>query len=92
MTKHVFLMFKLLELCQKEGYVTKVSMLSIAPIIIGGIALPNILVRVLEKNYAGLLSGPAVGILSGGLLSDKMIKERIDLVIKAISIGGGNEK
>jgi len=92
MTKHISVIFKLLSDCQKEGYAVKASIFSIAPILIGGVALPNIVVRVLEKNYRDLFFGAAVPLLRNSLLSDKAIIERIDLVLRAIAVEGRHGK
>lgn len=88
MTKHVFVFLKLIKDCQKEGSVVNSSVFALAPIIIGGVALPNLAVRILEKHYSTMFFGAAVPFLKNSLLSDAVINERIDLVLKAISVGG----
>jgi len=50
MTKHVNVILALLSECRKDGYIVKAPVLASLPIIIGAVALPNIIVRILEKK------------------------------------------
>jgi AcrR family transcriptional regulator len=92
MTKHISVVFRLLKDCQKQGYAVKSSIFAVAPILIGGVVLPNIAVRVLEKNYGDMFFGAAVPFLKNSLLSDKIIIERIDLVLRAVSTEKKDDK
>jgi len=94
MTAHVSVVLKLVAQCQKDGYVTKASIFSIAPVLIGALAVPNIAVRLLEKSYSSVFFGAAVPLIRNTILSDKLVIERVDLALKAITISGsmGAEK
>jgi len=92
MTRHIGLILGLLSECRKDGYVTKASIFSVLPVLIGAVALPNIAVRILEKNYRDTFYGLAVAGLKNTILSDKIIIERLDLALKGISTEKINEK
>jgi AcrR family transcriptional regulator len=89
MTKHLNIILGLISQCQKDGYIMKISIFTLAPLIIGAAALPSIVIRVLEKNYKGTFLGAFIPILKNAAISDKGIKERIDLTLKAVSTGSG---
>jgi AcrR family transcriptional regulator len=89
MTKHVNILLGLISQCQKDGLMMKTSIFTIAPLIVGAAALPSIVIRVLEKNYKGTFLGAFIPLLKNTAISDKGIKERIDLALKALSPGGG---
>jgi TetR/AcrR family transcriptional regulator, transcriptional repressor for nem operon len=81
MTRHVAVVANLLKQCQEKGYIVKTDLLNIAPILIGSIALPNIIIRILEKNYKDLYFGLPVALIRDRAISDKAIKERVDFVL-----------
>ena len=89
MTKHVNIILGLISRCQKEGYIVKLSIFSIMPLLIGAAILPSIVIRVLEKNYKGTFLGTFIPILKNTAISDKAIADRIDLAFKAVSTGRG---
>lgn len=84
MTKHVVILLGLIKECQKDGYIVKTSIFSIAPLIVGAVALPSIAERVLEKNYQGTFLGAFIPILKNIAISDKRIAERIDYAFKGL--------
>jgi AcrR family transcriptional regulator len=84
MTKHVNVILALLAECQKDGYIVKTPILAMLPMIIGAVALPNIVVRILEKNYKNVFFGLAVPGIRKVALSDSMIAERVDLVLRGL--------
>ena len=87
LTGHIYVAIDLLKRCQKDGYIVKAPILTIAPIIIGSIALPNLAMRVLEKNYKNTFFGAVLPIFKKNVLSDKVIINRIDLILKGLSTG-----
>ena len=91
MTRHVNIIISLVSQCQKEGYIIKTSFLTIAPLLIGAVALPSLAIRILEKNYRGTFLGTFIPVLKNTAVSDKAITERIDLALKAVSTGRANE-
>lgn len=84
MTKHINIMVSLIKECQKDGYICKSSLLTLAPILVGAAALPSILMRILEKNYKNTYLGVFIPVLKSTALSEKKIAERIDLVIRGL--------
>lgn len=88
MTKHVKIILELIKQSQRDGYIVKTSIFAIIPLLIGAVALPSVVVRILEKNYNGTFLGAFIPMLKQSAISDSRIEERIDIALKGLAPGG----
>lgn len=88
MTKHVSIILKLLRQCQKDGYIIKISLFNLVPVIAASIVGPNIVIRLVEKHVATDIKLKLLVKLIGiQILTDKAIKQRLDIVFKGLTPG-----
>ena len=89
MTKHVTVIIKLLKKCQKDGYIVKIPLFNILPIIAASIIGPNVIIRLAEKHIATNLKLKfIVKLITNQIVSDKAINQRLDVVFKGLTPGG----
>ncbi|MCB4791325.1 MAG: TetR/AcrR family transcriptional regulator [Elusimicrobia bacterium] len=89
MTKHVVILVKLLRKCQKDGYLVKIPLFNILPLIAASIIGPNVIIRLAEKHIATNLKLKfMVKLISTQILSDKAINQRLKVVFKGLAPGG----
>lgn len=87
LTKHIKVIVRLVKKCQKERYIIKLPLLNIFPTIFLGIVAPNVIVRLAEKKAVNNVNIKVwVKMLEQQVLTDKGIKQRIDVIFKGLKI------
>jgi AcrR family transcriptional regulator len=89
MTKHAVVIIKLIRQCQKEGYIVKIPIFNLLPLMAAAIVGPNLIVRLVERHVAkDIKLKILVKMISTQILSEKAIKQRLDIVFKGLTLGG----
>jgi len=85
MTKHVTVLVKLIKQCQSEGFIIKAPLFNIIPVIIAPIVAPNVVLALAERQLNRNIKLKLLAKLAASqILSDKAIKQRMDIVFKGL--------
>ncbi len=86
MTAHISLILRLVKECQRKGYIVKMSQLNVLPVFMGAVLAPVLVISVLNKFFQnGLLPGLLPMLLDKMALSDKALKQRIEIAFKGLA-------
>ena len=86
MTAHVSIIFRLIMECQKEKSMMEMPVLNAVPILMGAVALPSIVIKILESFVENkLITASVLKTVEGIILSDKGLEQRISIVWKGLS-------
>jgi AcrR family transcriptional regulator len=86
MTRHIGILIKLVKKGQKEGYIVKLPLLNVLPVLMGAILAPVFVIGVLNKfSQKGLLPGLVPMTINSIVMTDKALEQRIDIALKGLS-------
>lgn len=82
--RHVLVLVDLVKQCQKKGLLDKKPFHLVMPYLMSTLALPNVAVSVLEKFKTKDLFGVAFPLFKNQILSDELLNQRIDIVLRGL--------
>lgn len=82
--RHILVLVDLVKQCQSKGMLDKKPFHLVIPYLMGTLALPNIAVDVLESFKTRDLFGVAFPLFKSQILSDEMLNQRIDIVLRGL--------
>lgn len=82
--RHILVLVDLVKQCQNKGLLEKKPFHLVIPYLMGTLALPNIAVDVLENFKAKNLFGVSFPLFKSQILSDEMLNQRIDIVLRGL--------
>ena len=90
--RHGLVIIGLVRQCQKEGYLKKVSLPTAMPLLMGAVALPTLVLGMLEHLEVKTISVIPVVLIKRELASEKAVAARVDLALEALAPGKGGRK
>ena len=86
MTGHIALIIRLVKECQRKGYIEKMPLLNVLPVLMGAVVAPVLIVSVLKKfSQSGILPGLLPMLLGKMTLPDKALKQRIEIAFRGLA-------
>lgn len=82
--RHAIVLADLVKQCQAKGLMDKKPFHLVIPHFMGVLAAPSIMVGVLEKTKTKMLFGVAFALFKNQILSDEMLGQRIDIVLRGL--------
>jgi AcrR family transcriptional regulator len=82
--RHILVLVDLVKQCQNKGLLEKKPFHLVIPYLMGTLALPNIAVDVLENFKTKDLFGVSFPLFKSQILSDEMLNQRIDIVLRGL--------
>jgi AcrR family transcriptional regulator len=82
--RHIVVLAELVKQCQTKGLMDKKPFHLVIPHFMGVLAAPSIMVGVLEKTKTKVLFGIAFALFKNQILSDEMLTQRIDIVLRGL--------
>lgn len=83
--RHGQVILGLVQQCQKDGSLRKRSLATIMPFLMGSVALPTIMLAVLEHLEVKTIRFIPFAIIKRELASEKVIAARVDLALEALA-------
>ena len=83
--RHGKVILGLVQQCQKDGSLRKTSLATIMPFLMGSVALPTIMLAVLEHLEVKTIRFIPFAIIKRELASEKVIAARVDLALEALA-------
>jgi AcrR family transcriptional regulator len=89
MTRHVFVLLKLIEECQAKALIARVPLPMAGVYLAGSVVFPAVVFSSLQRAGAKRPFGKSMRDLESVLLSDAAIEMRVDLALKGLATGRG---
>lgn len=90
--RHGRVMMDLASQSQKEGSMRKMPFATIMPLFIGAVGLPNMMLAMMEYLDVKVVKFIPDLVLEKVLLSDRLLEERVDLVLEALAPKKGGKR
>lgn len=83
--RHALVILGLVRECQREGSIRKISLPTLMPTLMGSVALPALVLGMLEHLEVKIIRFIPVALIKRELASEKAIAARVDLALEALA-------
>jgi hypothetical protein len=87
--RHALVILGLIRQCQKERILKKVSLPTLMPILMGSVALPVLVLAMLEHLEVKRVSFIPLVLIKRELASDGAVTRRVDLALESLAVKKG---
>jgi AcrR family transcriptional regulator len=83
--KHVVIVVRLVRDCQKASVLRRMPLPTLISMLLAGVASAPVAVGLMERLSAGTLFRLPMSLLTGGMITDTALEERVDIMLNALS-------